>query len=149
MIWEHTWPAPRLIDAASYFPTSVPTSEAQSDSSDEKYTILHPVGSFSAALKEDRGWRILEEGPFKKCPEPVALQVCQESRRHTQTKYVYISHAYTPAGSFYFSPSRDVLYLLVGVGDEDTDVDDEGPRSPRSHRVPRHAPTKGPDKTSH
>jgi hypothetical protein len=125
MIWEHTWPAPRLIDAASYFPTSVLTSETESDTSEEEvYTILHPVGSLSAALKEDRGWRILE-GPFKKCPEPVALQVCQESRRHTRTNYVYISHAYTPAGSFYFSPSRDVLYLLVGVGDEDTDVDDE------------------------
>jgi hypothetical protein len=38
---------------------------------------------------------------------------------------LYISHAYTPAGSFYFSPSCDVLYLLVGVGDEDTDVGDE------------------------
>jgi hypothetical protein len=60
-----------------------------------------------------------------KCPEPVALQVCQEFRRHTRINYVYISHAYTLSGSFYFNPSRDVLYLPMDVGDEDMNVDDE------------------------
>jgi hypothetical protein len=38
---------------------------------------------------------------------------------------VYISYAYTLAGSFYFSPSRDVLYLPLDDWDEDMDVDDE------------------------
>lgn len=103
MIWEHTWPAPRLIENVFY---------AEFDSSDEEvYAILHPTGSLSVALEE--------EGLFKKCPEPVALQVCQESRRHTRTKYM---HAHTLAGSFYFSPSRDMLYLPLGFEDEDTDL---------------------------
>jgi len=121
MIWEHTWPAPRLIEPAFYFPTSRAGSDDTDNSGEEEvYTILHHVGSLSAALKGDQG--CFEEGPFKKCPEPVTLHVSQESRSHTRTNYVYISHAYTPAGSFYFSPSRDVLYL---PRNENTDVHDE------------------------
>jgi hypothetical protein len=117
VIWEHTCPAPLLIEAAFCFPTSEAESDDLDSSGEEDgYTILYPVGSLSAALKE---------GLFKKCPEPVALPVCQESLRHTQTKYIHISHAHTLAGSFYFSPSRDVLYLPVGIGNKDTDVDDE------------------------
>jgi hypothetical protein len=50
------------------------SAEAELDDSDttgeeEEYTILYPVGSLSAALKE---------GLFKNCPEPIALQICQE-----------------------------------------------------------------------
>jgi hypothetical protein len=102
MIWEHTWPAPRIIEESYCF----------AESSESDYTILHPGGPLSMELK-NLGWGFPEEEPFKKSSEPVALHVCRESRTHTLRKYVYMKHADTLAGSFYFSPSRDVLYLDI------------------------------------
>lgn len=114
MIWELTWPPPRLIEAG----LCIVESDEEGVDSERVNSILQPGQSLSTALKGDLGCRVLEEGPFEKFPEPVALQVCQESRRHTLTPYLHLSHAYTLAGSFYFSPSRDVLYLM-GVGDDE------------------------------
>jgi uncharacterized membrane protein len=82
MIWEHTWPAPQIIEESFCF----------TKSSETNYTILHPGGSLSMELK-NLGWRILEEELFKKCSEPIALYVCHESQMHTLRKYAYIKHA--------------------------------------------------------
>jgi hypothetical protein len=117
MIWEYTWPAPRLIEPAVYCSEPNEGSEEPEpwDSDygevDAEYTILRPTCSVFRALKEDLIVRTLFEEPLEFCPNPVALQVCRESRKHTLTQYTLVSHAYTPAGSFYFSSYRDLLYL--------------------------------------
>jgi hypothetical protein len=46
---------------------------------------------------------------------PIALQVCQESRRHTLQNYYLLRHITSRAYSFYFNPSRDVVYLYPSL----------------------------------
>lgn len=120
MIWEHTWPAPRVIEAA------IEDVEGENEEDDEEedeeddndddededflseFTLLRLAGSLSAFLECDFGHKILEEGPVEKCPFPVTLRVCHESRQHTLTQYILIQHAKLEA-SFYFNPYRDSL----------------------------------------
>jgi 2EXR family len=89
MIWEQSWPEPRLIEAGLCILQSdeegVNSDEEGVDSDEEgvdndEESILQPGKSFSTALKGDLGCRVLEEVSFEKILEPVALQVCQESR---------------------------------------------------------------------
>ena len=61
---------------------------------------------------------MLEDGPLEDCPHPVALQVCRESRQHTLRQYVATQHREFKAGSFFFSPYRDVLFLTLDFTDE-------------------------------
>jgi hypothetical protein len=56
---------------------------------------------------------VMKKGPFEHCSDPIALQVCKESREHTLSRYMSMQHLETKEGSFYFSPSRDVLLLSV------------------------------------
>jgi hypothetical protein len=130
MIWEHTWPAPRVIEAA------IEDLEKEDDEDDEQereeedddeddddedsppgFTLLRLAGSLSAFLECDFGHKILEEGPVEECPLPVALRVCHESRQHTLTQYILIQHAKLEA-SFYFNPYRDSLWFSMDFTDE-------------------------------
>jgi hypothetical protein len=116
LIWEHSWPPPRLIEVAAYFPS--PNLEAEhwelgDGDAETGHAILRPLGSLSRALKEDLVARAMDEEPLEEFQSPVALQVCQESRMYTQKHYVLLSHSYTLAGSFYLSHIRDVLYLSL------------------------------------
>lgn len=115
MIWEHTWPAPRLIEAAFCSPTFIEAEHRGLDLGDEgrEHTILRPSCSLSWALKEDLVARTMYDRPLQYCSDPIALQVCRESRICTLTQYTLLSHADTPAGSFYFGWKRDLLYLSL------------------------------------
>jgi 2EXR family len=110
MIWEHTWPASRVIEVA--------TCE---DETAEEYTdvaILRFAGSLSSLLEEDFGTRVVEGEPLETSAPPVALQVCQESRTHTLIQYRIMEHTRSRQGSFYFNPRRDMLWLSFDFTDE-------------------------------
>lgn len=55
--------------------------------------------------------------PLEPCPPPLALWICRESREHTLKHYMFIRHPGLSAGSFYFSPARDILWLSWDVSD--------------------------------
>lgn len=110
MIWEFTWPPPRVIEATYY--------EDRDAEEFRELTILRISGSFLTFLKSDFGSRILEDQPMEDYQHPEALRVCSESRRHTLTKYTALRHAEFNAGSFYFSPSYDILWFSQDFTDE-------------------------------
>ncbi|KAI9742752.1 MAG: hypothetical protein M1818_003481 [Claussenomyces sp. TS43310] len=132
MIWEYTWPAPRMIEATSvlvcmegndyYRWEQNPASEEEegSDPPLREFTVLRLAGSLSGLLQQDFGFRALEEEEelAEDCPPPVALQVCQSSRRHTLNHYVRMQHAEIATRSFYFNPRRDVLWFSEQFTDE-------------------------------
>ena len=112
MIWEYTWPAPRLIEASLF-----DNPESQEEETDEPVEIvnLRLAGSLSTMLKLDLGSRVTEQGPVEQCPAPVALQICQQSRMHTLSQYRLMTSL---AGHFYYHPQRDVIWFSVDVADD-------------------------------
>jgi hypothetical protein len=80
--------------------------------------ILRFAGPLSVVLDDD--WflsKAVEEGPLVYCRPPVSLQVCHESRMHTLSQYRRMEHTAAKEGSFYFNPSRDVLWLSTDFTD--------------------------------
>jgi hypothetical protein len=74
MIWEHTWPAPRLIEVAACPLASVEVEDWGSEEiAGGRYIILRPYGSLSRALKEDEVARAMDDRPLECCTNPVAL----------------------------------------------------------------------------
>jgi len=112
MIWEYTWPAPRLIEASLF-----ENPEGQEEESEEPFEVvnLRLAGSLSTMVKLDLGCRIVESEPVEQCPAPVALQVCQQSRIHTLSRYRVMTSL---AGPFYYHPQRDVVWFSVDVADD-------------------------------
>ncbi|KAH8598430.1 hypothetical protein B0O99DRAFT_615115 [Bisporella sp. PMI_857] len=118
MIWEYTWPEPRLIEASLFDnPEAQAEMEGQEEETEEPFEIvnLRFAGSLSTMLKEDLGSRIVEDGPVEHCPAPVALQICQQSRMHTLSRYRVMTSL---AGPFYYHPQRDVIFFSVDVADD-------------------------------
>lgn len=110
MIWEYTWPESRVIEATYYDDTT--------DDDGFELTVLRLGGSLSKFLSTDFGGRILQDGPLERSPPPVSLRVCRESRRHTLKEFIEMRHAKYDAGSFFFSPSHDVLWFSQDFTDE-------------------------------
>lgn len=110
MVWEYTWPMPRVIEAVSF--------EVFDDDDYEEFTILRPVGSISKFLNHRFEWRILESKPLESCPHPVALGVCHESRQHTLKHFLAMEHSKSDAGSFFFRPLHDLLWFSLDFTDE-------------------------------
>lgn len=106
IIWEFSWPETRIIEAVN---THFDTETAEYIGT----TFLRPAGGLSTLLKTDFGGdRSLDDkGPFEKCPPPIALQICQESRHHTLSQYRVIQNSVPAAHLFFFNPSRDILWL--------------------------------------
>lgn len=80
--------------------------------------ILRFAGPLSVVLDDD--WflsKAVQEGLLVYCRPPVSLQVCKESRMHTLSQYRPMEHAAAKEGSFYFNPSRDVLWLSTDFTD--------------------------------
>ena len=88
MVWEYTWPLPRLICMSLY-----------EDERTHQYTDLAAV---------DAG--CFDDSQPSICHVPVALQVCQESRRHTLKRYRAIEHVANRNARFYVDPGRDLLW---------------------------------------
>ena len=74
---------------------------------------------FCPCLKHDLGSRILENGPFEKCPDPVVLQVCRESRDHTSKTCALMQHPNLATSAFYLNPHSDVLCLTAEILDDE------------------------------
>lgn len=117
MIWEFTWPPSRVIEATYY--------EDLDDEEFREITILRLGGSLSGFLKRDFGSRILQDKPLEDCDQyPIALEVCNESRRHTLKKYTALQHEEYRAGSFWFSPYYDFLWFSHDFTDEICNIGD-------------------------
>jgi 2EXR family len=116
MIWEFTWPPPRIIEATYY--------EDLDAEEFRELTVLRLGGSLSTFLNAELGSRILQDKPLEDCQSPVALRVCNESRRHTLKKYIALRHAEYNAGSFFFSPDYDILWLSQDCTDESQNIEE-------------------------
>jgi len=116
MIWEYTWPAPRMIEVAVF--------EDETTLEYKEVAILRFAGPLSVLLEKDFGSRVVEESPVQKCRPPVALQVCHESREHTLSQYRIMVHTISRAGSFYFNPYCDVLWFSLDFTDEPSYLQD-------------------------
>lgn len=112
MIWEYTWPAPRLIEAASF---DNPEGQEEESEGPGEVVNLRLAGSLSTLLKQDLGSRIVEQGPVEQCLAPVALQICHQSRMHTLSRYRLMTSL---AGPFYYNPQRDVIFFTIDVTDD-------------------------------
>ncbi|QKX54090.1 uncharacterized protein TRUGW13939_01173 [Talaromyces rugulosus] len=110
MVWEHTWPSSRVIEATHY--------EDQKAEEFRELAILRLGGSLPRFLKGDLGSRSLDDKPLEQCQNPIALQVCHISRQHTLKKYTPFRHAEFNAGSFYFDPQSDIIWLSQDFTDE-------------------------------
>ena len=96
-IWELTWPDERVIEPA------------RRTWKDPHY--LRPTGTVSSWIEEDFSVRIPTTEPLEPCPNPVALQVCRESRIHTLRRYVPIRHGRLETATSYMDPRSDFLWL--------------------------------------
>ncbi|KIM99846.1 hypothetical protein OIDMADRAFT_55744 [Oidiodendron maius Zn] len=105
-IWRFSWPEARVIEVAN---TEFNTEKMEYTGT----TYLRLAGSFLTLLKTDFGAnRTLDNvRPVEHCPPPVALLVCQESRRYTLSQYCLMQHAKSAAYSFFLNPSRDTLWF--------------------------------------
>ncbi|KAI9867012.1 MAG: hypothetical protein M1813_000410 [Trichoglossum hirsutum] len=95
MIWKYSWPAPRIIGP-----------ESCRESRDKPFRILR-INDLLTSLASKR----IETKLPKERPNPVTLQVCHESRQYTLEQYIVMRHARSTAGTFYFSPARDILWF--------------------------------------
>lgn len=82
-------------------------------------TFLRLAATLPELLKMDFGGsRLLYEAkPLEQCPPPIALQVCRESREHTLIDYHIMQHSQWPY-SFFFNPSRDILWPSRDLNEE-------------------------------
>ncbi|KAL5325374.1 hypothetical protein ACEPPN_006499 [Leptodophora sp. 'Broadleaf-Isolate-01'] len=111
LIWEHTWPEPRLIEAA--------LCQGETTIQYTDVAILRFVGTLSTVLNTNVGRRVVEQRPVESCPPPVSLFVCHESRKHTLKQYRSVERTNSKAGSFYFNPRHDVLWFSFGAAEHD------------------------------
>ncbi|KAL2861006.1 2EXR domain-containing protein [Aspergillus lucknowensis] len=127
-IWEYTWPAAQVIEAAireefddnerSDFKDDIDdeSTELADDAGYKEFTILRPVSALGTLLRRDFSSRHLEtKFPLEKYLPPIALWICQESRLHTLKSYALIQHPDLPECSFYFNPLRDLLWLSCDI----------------------------------
>ncbi|KAL2866162.1 2EXR domain-containing protein [Aspergillus lucknowensis] len=105
IIWEYTWPAAQVVEAATW-----------DNDKDREFTIFRPVGSLDTLLRTDFSSRPVEtSSPLEKCPLPIALWICQESRTHTLKTYALVQHPDLPECSFYFNPRQELLWLSSDI----------------------------------
>jgi hypothetical protein len=77
----------------------------------QRVIILHPVGSLSTFSENSLHIRGLTTYPPEKFQPPIALSVCQESRKFTLRHYHHLHHQGFPSHDFYIHPKRDILWL--------------------------------------
>ncbi|KAH7008757.1 hypothetical protein EDB80DRAFT_841342, partial [Ilyonectria destructans] len=99
MIWEATWPGPRVIEIVTIEHDNPETGDI------DDYARLQLFGSISS-------WLI---NSFRQVPNenayPIALSICSESRTHTLKSFYRMRHYNQPGWSFYFNPTCDILWL--------------------------------------
>ena len=148
MIWEETWPPPRIIEAtvsyeipaaddpvqpneleglevpsdhgAEAWANATPRyAESENSVSLDNYLRLRLAGSLSTFQRIETNSRIYEEEkPFEHCPLPSVLQVCRESRAHALTHFMFLKDSKIESYSFYFNPRRDIVWLSMDVTED-------------------------------
>ncbi|KAM5376930.1 hypothetical protein ACJZ2D_005274 [Fusarium nematophilum] len=113
MIWESTWPEPRVIDITqlSDFLKKIRCEAMR----------LHPISSFSTWLesKPSSSYFIayghyFEDFDFPRLEErqvPVALHICSESRAHTKKTFVFMDNSNDSKDSCYLNTRDDILWI--------------------------------------
>ncbi|CAM1509289.1 Fc.00g030280.m01.CDS01 [Cosmosporella sp. VM-42] len=128
MIWEATWPEPSVIEIALL----IEEEEGPATGQLTDDARLQPFCSISKWLESDHDWRprTSSAGGPRNSPawqpptertDIVAFYVNSESRKHTQQNFCWMQHHGHRDWSFYYSPTRDVLWL----SDDLWDIDDE------------------------
>jgi hypothetical protein len=117
-IWEETWPEARVLEITS----GECLEEAGWDDgwASPGPISLRPMCSMSRWTQEikDGTYRNFEdEEPLEACPDPVALQVCHESRVHTLSRYIKMQHNDLENLFFYMDPRVDMLWLSEDASD--------------------------------
>lgn len=115
MIWEATWPEPRVIEIVTIEHDNPETGDI------DDHARLQLFGSISSWLTSDHSWRPADSRPekprnsFRQLPDenayPIALSICSESRTHTLKSFYRMRHYNHPGWSFYFNPTCDILWL--------------------------------------
>ena len=83
-----------------------------------EFDCLEVAGRYCAWRQGDCTIRDQGTKRLERCRNPVALQVCRESRLHTLSKYTRLQHLKLDPVGFYLNPYRDLLWL-----DHDTDTE--------------------------
>ncbi|KAM5353279.1 hypothetical protein ACJZ2D_016824 [Fusarium nematophilum] len=92
LVWEATWPGPRLIG----FKTAGIDDESTDEIEDyARLEVLCGIASMPSWLPEDR--------------YPIALSICAESRKHTMKHFCLFRHHEQITWSLYLNPTCDVL----------------------------------------
>ena len=113
MVWEQTWPEGRVVEVGLY---DNQDWEVQSGDEPTEYMALRLSGTISTFLNHDFGSRIIEDPAIEKCLDPIALQICRESRAVTLRHYVRMTHSKL-GRSFYLGSSRHLLWLSTDMTD--------------------------------
>jgi hypothetical protein len=105
MIWEYTWPPPRLIDLAIKDPLAFPDQHIWPPELGSLQFYPDPIHISEGLVRYGFG------GSFDR--NPIALNLCRESREHTLMQYKIVENTQTgpEKGSFYADPSRDALLV--------------------------------------
>ncbi|KAM5353278.1 hypothetical protein ACJZ2D_016823 [Fusarium nematophilum] len=110
LVWEATWPGPRLIGIDAVKLNDQSTDEIEDDA---RLQILCSMASW------------LEGGASKQLPDedrhPIALSICAESRKHTMKHFCLFRHHEQITWSLYLNPTCDVLaaYDMWDLKEED------------------------------
>lgn len=121
MVWEQTWPEGRVVEAGLYDNQDweAPSGDEDEDEGEGEpieYLALRLSSTISTFLDHDFGGRIVENRPIEKCSDPVALQVCRESRAITLRHYFRMTHSKL-GRSFYLNPDRDIFWPSTDMTD--------------------------------
>ncbi|KAM0496907.1 hypothetical protein ACHAP8_007136 [Fusarium lateritium] len=109
LIWEATWPGPRLIDAQMGM-------LFYDNNTYERFSKLQILGSMPNWLDTGETGQVLKHDRY-----PVALSVCAESRTHTLKHFTLVRHHHHIEWSLYLNPTLDALYVSEPVWDLDED----------------------------
>ncbi|KAK2470567.1 hypothetical protein H9L39_17863 [Fusarium oxysporum f. sp. albedinis] len=111
LIWEATWPRPRLI--------GVEAVELDDESTDdiEDFARLQILGSMESWLKAGETRQMLKHDRY-----PIALPVCAESRKHTMKHFTLIHHHEHFEWPFYLNPALDILWASDDLWNLEEDI---------------------------
>lgn len=126
-IWEATWPEARVIEPtdADYYKREEQADEHYDDC--PEFLSLHVVCLLSTWQEDYTNLfsrKLDDRWPIEDCPNPVALQVCRESRLHTLKTFVGLRHAKLDGYLLYVNPQSDVLWVTSDAIDNPEQLDD-------------------------
>jgi len=109
LIWECTWPDPQVFEPITFMDRNEDSILASIES------VAETLDRSNHEFLGDQTLPDFEEAPIQ--TPPIALHICQESRKHTAATYMHVQQSQLPCGgsrgSIYLSPSRDLFFLRL------------------------------------